>query len=1306
MSWLDKIRARFEKPRTVPSSPRHTAGASIRATQASPLAAPVERTEPAASAQPAAARPSLRLTPSGGDTKAESSPEAPATWATADSRRATAQALKLAPRPAPTRQPPASIPSFSVGDRIADRYEVTRVVATEGTWAVYLTHHDRWGLDVIVKIPAPELADVAVLRALAGAADDWIALGMHLHVAYCHCVHPLAGVPMVVIEHAQRGNLRQWLAQRENPDLRTALDFAVQCCHGLEHAHSRGLIHRALRAENVLLAGDGTLKLSDFGIAAAQRKASVKLNAGTNAFGPERKHSPPYVAPEQWVDEDGVDARADIFALGVCLYELLCGRRPFDLARGPRREPPDPRELWRESWRLTWEERLLPARACKLLMRCVDWDRERRPWSVTEVRQELAAIYANVFAEPSRFAQLPNGSPEADGWNNRALAHLMLDRASDADAAWEAALAADRHHIEATYNRGLSRWRRAQATDHALVEQLQQLRPPRGAQWRAKYVLALVHLERGAVDDALPLLDEAARDSDDAEVAATLSQAQAGELANASCLGVIEGHSNYVTAAAVTSDGRLAVSASHDHTLRVWDVPTGRCLRVLEGHRHHVLAVALTSDGRLAISGADEEPLRLWEITSGRCVRVFEGADGRPYGVALSGDGRLAISTGAQGSTGVDVGAVQVWDAENGKRRAVLQGHTSHVKAVSITPDGRFALSGSDDRTARLWEVATERCVHVLEGHQHHVSAVYVTADGQWAVTGGWDETVRLWELTTARCIRTFVGHPSLVTAVHMLAEARRVLSGSWDRTLRLWDMDSGRCLRTFEGHRGMVTSVHLLAGGRRALSASWDMSLRLWQTPEATTPEVCRLRASRPVTYAAVAPQRTLIATQPIDLIAEANQAIGDARYGAALEALHAVRARNGDGDTSAAREAWRRLSRHCERTALHAARPAAALTEPDAVCAAALSSSGRWVVSGSRDGSVRLWDPSTSQCVQTWDGHTDRVTCVQLSADEHTMLSGSADRTVRLWDVDAGFCQRIFTGHTSLVTAVALSTTGRWALSGSYDHTVRLWEVSTGQCARIFSGHSRQVSSVALNRDGRQALSGAYDRTVRLWDLTTGRCVLVFEGHRRAVTCVQFGADGTTAISGSDDGSVRIWEIASGRCLQVFEGHSDHVTAARLSLDGRWAVSTGRDRTVRVWDVPAQRCHAMLEDLPGAMHSVALSDDACWLAGGGADNILRVWELEWELEARDAIEWDERARPHLATFLTLHPPLRLDAMAGTGANRRAEPSWNEHDFQRLMTHLQCVGCGWLRPEGVRRELDRMLDTCGTAPTSGGAEL
>ena len=213
-----------------------------------------------------------------------------------------------------------------------------------------------------------------------------------------------------------------------------------------------------------------------------------------------------------------------------------------------------------------------------------------------------------------------------------------------------------------------------------------------------------------------------------------------------------------------------------------------------------ILSVAFSPDGRRALSGSHDKTLSLWDVASGRHLRTFKGHFSKVKSVVFSPDGRLVLS-GSWDKT------LRVWDAATGRHLRTLEGHSGAVTSVAFSPDGRMVFSGSNDRTLRLWEVSTGRHLRTLDGKSHGIRyGIYNMAfspDGRMALSGGgfrrFDNYVSVWEVSTGKVLRKLEGHSRPVTSVAFSPDGRLILSGSKDQTLRLWEVATGRHLRTLK---------------------------------------------------------------------------------------------------------------------------------------------------------------------------------------------------------------------------------------------------------------------------------------------------------------------------------------------------------------------------------------------------------------------------------------------------------------------------------------------------------------------------
>ena len=1193
------------------------------------------------------------------------------------------------------------------GDVLLEQYEVLGTLGEGGMGTVYKVHHRGWNIDLAVKSPQPEIfAREEGKENFIREAETWVNLPLHPHIVSCYYVRLIDEVPRIFAEYVAGGSLGDWIRSRRlyegghQQALERMLDLAIQFAWGLHAAHEQGLVHQDIKPANVMMTLDGVVKVTDFGLAkarvmAGEQEGSNGGNSQHSILVSSRGMTPAYCSPEQAAGK-ALSRKTDIWSWGVSLLEMWGGEvtwRSGILAREVLASY-EPQDVAIPP---------LPAGLVKLLARCFEPRPEDRPSTMLEVATTLQEIYAHEIGQayPREAPQV--AKMQADTLNNRALSLYDLGKVEEALQVWEQALKVNPQHLDATYNRGVALWRRGGLTDDALVHQLERVRPGQAAPGWAEYLLAQVHLERGDVRAAQSLLKEAVHQAPIASLTqALLKRIQARiVMGNYNGPTFLQGSTERVNAVSLSADGRWLASGSRDGMIRLWETSSGRCVHTFQSHTLPVESVCLSGDGRWLVSGSGDKTVRLWEVSSGRCLHTLQGHTHSVNAVSLSADGRFLAS-------GSRDGMVRLWEVSSGRCLHVLQDHAESIESVSLSADGYLLASGSADQTVRLWEVSSGRCLHTLQGHTQSVKAVSLSADGRWLASAGWDKTVRLWEASSGRCLHTLQGHTGLVGSVSLSADGRWLASAGWDQTVRLWEASSGRCLHTLQGYEERVSpsfsarrlvecgSVSLSADGRRLASGGADQTVWLWEHHEQNIPGALHISQVHSSTNVAQVEGRAEWLLKRI----EQEQAAG--KYPDALSQAQKLRALSGWERNPKSMEAWARLALHCSRVSVRAGWLARNFQgHTSAVNAVSLSADGRFLASGSRDGMVRLWEVSSGRCLHILQDHANSIESVSLSADGRFLVSGSNDQTVRLWELSSGRCLRTFQGHSEGVSSVNLSTDGRFLVSGSSGQTVRLWELSSGRCLRTFQGHSEVVSSVSLSADGSWLASAGWDQTVRLWEVSSGRCLQILQDYSDPVSSVSLSADGRWLVSGSWDQTVRLWEVSSKRYLHIFRGHTEGIMSVSLSADGRFLVSGSNDRTVRLWEVSSGRCLHIFRGHSDRVSSVSLSADGRWLVSGSWDQTICLWELDWELEAHEPAEWDEGARPYLETFLTLRTPYAAklphdreptEQEIQQALTRKGIPTWNEEDFQGLIRQLQYVGYGWLRPEGVRKQLASMV--------------
>ncbi|KAL6901203.1 WD40-repeat-containing domain protein [Trichoderma evansii] len=195
------------------------------------------------------------------------------------------------------------------------------------------------------------------------------------------------------------------------------------------------------------------------------------------------------------------------------------------------------------------------------------------------------------------------------------------------------------------------------------------------------------------------------------------------------------------------------------------------------------------------------------------------------------------------------------------------------------------------------------------------------------------------------------------------------------------------------------------------------------------------------------------------------------------------------------------------------------------------------------------------------------DQLCSLAFSHDSKLIAAGSEDMTFKLWDSTTSECLRTFQGHTDFVLSVAFSHDSKLVLSGSSDYTIKLWDSTTGECLQTFQGHRGPINSIIFSHDSKLVASGSGDGTIKLWASTTGECLHTFIDHKESVLSVAFSHDSKLVASGSYDGHVKLWASTTGECLCTLKC-SGYNTSVAFSQDSKLIVVKGVDR-ILLWDI-----------------------------------------------------------------------------------------------------------------------------------------
>ncbi|CUA72611.1 putative WD repeat-containing protein alr3466 [Nostoc sp, PCC 7120] [Rhizoctonia solani] len=554
----------------------------------------------------------------------------------------------------------------------------------------------------------------------------------------------------------------------------------------------------------------------------------------------------------------------------------------------------------------------------------------------------------------------------------------------------------------------------------------------------------------------------------------------------------IEGHTGAVVAMVFSPDGTRICSGSYDKSLCVWDPQNGQLVAgPLKGHDDGIPSVDYSPDGQWLASGSLDGTVCIWSTDTweqkGNPLQPVEKRHGKVDSVVFSPDSTIVAA--GFGST------IHLWDPLRSQLICLpLEGHTSSIRSLAFSPNGKHLVSGSDDCSICIWDTGSGQLAFgPFKEHTYAVYDVIFSPDARSLISVGEDDTVRLWDTTTWHS-RTWLRNTGLTLSATFSPGGFSLVTGSQDGNIRIWEvqefLDEQLVDYQLEGHSDWIRSVSFSPCSRYIVSGSDDMTVCIWDS-QTKKLILGPLKHTNMILSVGVSGDSSRIFSVSADRVIHVwSQQTGELEYANGpieidgLEDLHY-------------RQFW----------------PAAFLFN------------GRRIICGSKSGRIYMQDDSKRWA--SFSGHKDQVLSITFSPDGQTFASGSKDGTLVVWDANTGEKQfEPVRAHSRGVLSIAFSPDGSQIASGSHDQNIQLWSSHTGlPLGKPFKGHTYSVLALAFSPSGSQLASGSQDRTVRLWDVTNGQTLAIFKGHTEYVLSVVFSPDGTQIVSGSADTTIRLW-------------------------------------------------------------------------------------------------------------------------------------------------------------------------------------
>ncbi|MFN8418572.1 MAG: protein kinase [Anaerolineae bacterium] len=1065
-----------------------------------------------------------------------------------------------------------------IGRKIG-QYTVTAILGTGGMASVYRARQESVSRDVAIKVMATNLAEnPEFIKRFEREARTFAALD-HPNIVKLFDYGQSEGLVYLVMQLMTGGSLLQLVNQGPMPRDRV-VRITTQLADALDYAHEQGLIHRDLKPANILLDARGNALLTDFGIAKLITQNSVNLTATGLVMG-----TPTYMSPEQWQGA-ALDARSDLYALGVIIYEMLAGQTPFRadtpfaLMHKHVFESAPPIRTYRPD---------IPDSVNYVLDRALAKSPGDRFGTAGELALNLAEAMGPLQpAASSRQHVIP--SDATSPYLSPVTPPGTASGGSSGTPPGRTPILGS--PVSPTPTSGSSTVRQSENTySFPAVTPARRGLDPRlllglGAVALVAIVIIAFLATRGGGGDTTPTIEAtsavavqptdgsiviengtptpttesttepAAATNTEAANTPTGEPATPTEAATSGALIVentatptytpsetadVQATQGAIDLATANAGATETANAVASFTLTPTDTdtpqPTATSTFTPTFTETPTATFTLTPTFTFTPTSTFTPSATPTETATPTPTRVPPGPItlanvSAVQQIGTAGKGTLdSVAYSSQGDIAISGGfGITLYPRSNGTPLQ-LEGPTALVGRIAFSPDATMLASVDKDGAIWQFEIPSGKQMRKVGQYTGEMQAVAFSPDSKRLATGGLDQIVRVWDAATGDLIRELVGHQGRPWAVAFAPDGNLLASAGADNVVRLWNVSTGAQIGLLSGHTNFVFDLDFSPDGTHIVSGSRDATVRVWE-----------------------------VATQ--------NEV---------LQMLH-------DADV------W----------AVH--------YTPD----------GSQIISASWDATIRVWDANSGAEIHRFTGHNGRINYATVTTDGSRILSVGYDGTLRAWQISTGQSQTLLEGYSATYYGVDISPDGSMVAAASWDRHAHVWDLTTG--TKISDSQAELAGlgfDVAFSPDSSTlAFVGGGDK-IYLIDPRTGETKLELQREGYQTQSVAFSPDGTLLAVGvftseTDTNNIWLYDLNTSQWREPLASHNGVIWGVTFSPDGSILASIGRDGSTLLWDVAAGTLLRPLQVSSAEVIGVAFSHSGKYLATAGGDKIVRLWEVE----------------------------------------------------------------------------------------------